>query len=136
MTQFLLCVPDVARTASFVELHPVAPGGRLFDAAQALLADPSKARVPQMRDGRSVDDIFTEAHNSVYNGGDFCDTQLSVVLADLTDSCASFLAWWSDDWSDLPTFDSKEDLMLEVLDQLRQPIGDVYVRWQKAGAAE
>lgn len=131
MTQFMLCIPDTI-DAQDVELQPIA--GRealLSDAARSLYGSEANVRVPWLRGARGIDEIFTEAHNAVANGRDFATTRLAAFLPGMMHGCRSFALWWGDDWSDLPVVGDESALLSELVDQLREPPGEVYLRWQR-----
>jgi hypothetical protein len=130
MTQFMLCDPLRTSVMDAVDFRPIEDEPWLAAAAQALFPDPDLVRVPVLADGASVDELFTEAHNAVFNGGDFGSTRLSRILPQLASRCGSLAIWWADDWSDLPVQRTTDALMRAVIDQLREPVGDVYVYWE------
>jgi hypothetical protein len=132
MTQFMLCVPDAAHIPADLNFRQIRKSeGLLTSAALALFPGEYGVRVPFLDSHRSLAELFTDAHNVVYNDGNFKTTRLSSVLPDLLAACKSFALWWGDDWIDLPTFGTTDALVLELIKQLREPVGEVYLRWQR-----
>lgn len=132
MTQFVLCVPDPAAVLSKLELRPVGKDDPwLSEMARALFPDESDVRVPHVKNGLSIGELFTEAHNALYNGRDFSTTQLESVLPEMMNACQSFVMWWGDEWSDLPIVNTETTLLSELEDQLREPVGEVYLKWKR-----
>ncbi|HEV7920875.1 MAG TPA: hypothetical protein VGR02_08810 [Thermoanaerobaculia bacterium] len=130
MTQFMLCVPRSVPVADDVRLRSIESDPWLIPASKALLDRPELAEVPYLTDGASIDDLFKAAHEVVLNGGDFSVTHLSSVLRQMTGRCSALVIWWAGDWADLPVVNSTEDLLRAVDEQLRTPVGDVYIRWE------
>ena len=130
MTQFMLCVPESASDSSRLQLRRLGPDESwLGKAARAVFPNEADVRVPEVEGGRSIDDVFTEAHDAVYNGRDFGTTRLASLLPEITKSCRAFAAWWGDEWSDLTVAHSAEEIIRETVSQLREQVGDVYLRW-------
>jgi len=102
----------------------------ILEAARALFPREGDVFVPVLPDGRSLSDIFTEAHNAIYRGVDFDRTRLHLIICELFETCRSFAAWWANDWSDLPMFSRRSEVFDEVARQLGEPVGEVYVRWE------
>ena len=134
MTQFMLCVPDpkAALSHSQLELRRVASDPWLAEIAGKVYAGELDVRVPFLPSGRTIDDLFTESHNALYNGREFGDTQLKSILPELLDRCRSFAVWWGDEWHDLPLIEDEAVLITELQHQLAQPVGDVYLRWKRS----
>ncbi|HKO54599.1 MAG TPA: hypothetical protein VJ276_01905 [Thermoanaerobaculia bacterium] len=130
MTQFVLCEPLRTPVAEGVELQSIGDEPWLIAPAEALFPRPATVRVPVLAGGASIDDLFTEAHNVVFNGGDFESTRLGIVLPQMADRCELLAVWWASDWADLPLARTPDELMRTVLEQLHGPVGEVYVRWQ------
>lgn len=132
MTQFMLCVRDPLKTATSFECCPIAVDDAfLADAKRALFpAHTTDVCVPRI-DGSSVSDVFTEAHNVLYNGRNFNTTALARLLTEITTACVSLAIWWGEDWSDLPVVTSEAALRNELEKQLSERVGDVYLRWNK-----
>jgi len=133
MTQFMLCVPDPIYILTGLEFRPISDNDIfLASAARALFAGEYAVRVPFLAGGPSIAELFTDAHNVVYNDHDFKTARLSSVLPEMLRACKSFALWWGDDWSDLSTFDMTDAVVHEVIRQLREPVGEVYLRWQRS----
>lgn len=134
MTQFLLCVPGpVTAALSQLELRSVANDDPwLSEVARALFPKESDVRLPRMKNGVAISDLFTEAHNALYNGRELSTTTLESVLMEMMNACESLVLWWGNEWSDLPTVHTQATLLSELKNQLRQPVGDVYLRWERS----
>jgi hypothetical protein len=39
--------------------------------------------------------------------------------------------WWGNDFRDLPSLGSPEEVVAAIVEQLSAPIGDVYGRWDR-----
>jgi len=126
MSQFVLCIPETAHATSAVKFREIAPADSfLREAAKELFAEERLARIPFTTGGGSFADLFTDAHNVVYNGGDFLTTRLSIELPGLLPNCKSVAFWWGNEWRDLPMFDSESDVIAEIVRQLCEPVGEV-----------
>jgi len=133
MTQFVLCTPKAIDMSEGMYFRPISDDDQfLTDAARSLFSGEPSIRVPVLVGGPSIADLFTDAHNAVYNGLDYSTTRLSIVIPELVRSCKSFALWWGDDWSDLPICRTDGSITLELIAQLSEPIGEVYLRWQES----
>jgi hypothetical protein len=132
MTQFMLCVVDPkASVTTKLALRGIEDHESwLQDVARALFPG-RDVRVPQTTEGVSIGDMFTEAHNALYNGGEFNATLLQHLLTEVLKTCKSFALWWGDDWQDLPVISTEAMLLSELKSQLAAPIGDVYLLWNR-----
>jgi hypothetical protein len=111
MTQFILCVPepgDVAGDLYFISIRE--DDDFLTTAARAIFPGEVSIRLPALLKGPSIADVFTDAHNAVYNGLDFSSTRLSAVMDELVHRCRSFALWWGNDWSDLPIIQTQNEI--------------------------
>jgi hypothetical protein len=132
MTQFMLCDPIAAKPSGEVYFRALNEDESfLAIAAQSLFPSGTLIRVPVLLTGQSIADLFTEAHNAVYNGIDYSTSRLSAVMPELVRLCKSFALWWGDDWSDLPIIRTESAIEPTLIQQLSQPVGEVYLRWQK-----
>jgi len=132
MTQFMLCVPDPDAIPSRLELRRIGDDEYwLCDVAHELFSPTADVRVPMIRHGSSISDVFTEAHNVIYNGGDFRATDLQTLLPEILEVCQTFVLWWGNEWVDLPVITSQEVLWVELEKQLRDEVGDVYLQWKR-----
>jgi hypothetical protein len=135
MTQFILSVPEPAVVAAELDFgRRVGRGDEswLEQIARAVFPEESDVRIPHLKDGRSIGNIFTDAHNALYNGRE-PSAEFRRVLRDMATACRSFVLWWGSDWEDLPTVESESALITEVVRQLRDPVGEVYIRWKRRG---
>lgn len=129
MTQFVICRrPEWPGAFSYRELRE--NESVLQAAALALFGNDAAVVVP-VAGGRDVTTLFDDAHHAVINGADFSTTELSRFLPSLLSASQSLAAWWSSDWSDLPPVDRIEDAVRSVDEQLRGPVGEVYLLWQR-----
>lgn len=132
MTQFMLCAVDPEAVVSTkVYFRKLEDREHWLQEIARTLFPGLDVRVPLTTDGVSISDVFTEAHNAVHNGRSIDDTRLKALLPDLVNTCESFVAWWGDDWRDLPLVDTEAMLVSALESQLAAPIGDVYLSWHR-----
>lgn len=132
MTQFALGLPR-KREPNTLQFRPVGSDQAVLqEASGELFPAHDDVVVPYMKTGEDVGELFDEAHNAVYNGRAFVTTELSSFLAELLQTCESIALWWGNDWQDLPTAHTREQFVDEVVRQLREPTGEVYLRWKES----
>jgi hypothetical protein len=132
MTQFALCVADPDMYPSGMALRTIATEESwLRMAAGDLFPSKATVEVPTLRDGRSIHQVFTEAHDALVNGRDFAETHLSAILPQFLKGCFSLVLWWGDDWSDLGTVDTEAAAYSQIAEQLRDSVGEVYLRLER-----
>lgn len=133
MTQFALCTASATCEVDDVELRAVTgEQSTLQQAAAELFHETDTVCVPFLKSGDEISLLFNDAHDKVFNGGEFGSSKLSRILTELLGCSESLALWWGNDWRDLPTYESPEEFVNEVVRQLREPIGDVYVRWSRS----
>lgn len=132
MTQFALCVPaqdsfeDDLATRAIIDDE-----SWLLKPALELLPPGAPVRVPIFPGNRAVHDVFTEAHNALFNRADIRLTTFCSALAQMLSRCRVLLLWWGDDWSDLPVVANEAAAVAQIVSQLKDPIGEVYLRWEQ-----
>ncbi|MGN6186978.1 MAG: hypothetical protein ACTHQM_25360 [Thermoanaerobaculia bacterium] len=132
MTQFMLCVLDPeAPMPSQLEFRPIEHCDSWLQEVARALFPRCEVRIPRTKNGISIDGVFTEAHNALYNGREFDVTQLEHVLPEMLNTCKSVALWWGDEWQDLPVISSEAKLLSELKRQLAAPVGDVYLLWNR-----
>jgi len=128
VTQFVIC-PRPERRGAFSYRELRENESVLKEAALALFGN--EATVVPVTGGRDVATLFDDAHHAVINGAPFNTTELSRFLPPVLEASRSLAAWWANDWSDLPPVDRIEDAVRLVDEQLRGPVGEVYLLWQR-----
>jgi hypothetical protein len=132
MSQFVLCVVHSGCDTSEIDFHRVSGDQAVLqEAAVALLPDGIHAMVPSSKTGEEISVIFDEAHDSLINGRSFASTRLSQFLPELLRWCDWIAIWWGTEWRDLPFCGDAEEFVLDVVRQLSDPIGDVYLQWRR-----
>lgn len=132
MTQFMLCVPVHAVALSHLAFRLIGTREEwLLEAAQALFPGERTVQIPYMKSGQSIHDLLSEAHDALYNGGDFSDTRLGLVLPEMVRGCKSFALWWANDWSELTIANTEQEVVSELINQLSTPVGEVYLHWSR-----
>jgi hypothetical protein len=133
MTQFALCkvvAPLRPLPNLFRDLAVEQPF--VIEAARGIFGeDLQNITVPILPNGDDFASLFTPAHNLLHNGGVFRDTELANTLPGVLSNSEALALWWASDWHDLPIAKTIEELERSLGIQLRQDVGDVYIKWIK-----
>lgn len=125
MSQFSLC----SHFPQVVALHcrPIRPEESwLSDAAAAYFgAEPC---VP-MYGERELVLLLDDARKLMLEGDDFRDTPFFTALLQLLDVCEKAVFWWADYWDDLPVITDVASVTSHIAEQVREPMGEVYLQW-------
>lgn len=127
MTQFALVKvgPDLSEKAQ-QHLMPCPSEGLMRDASRHIFKDPSNVFLLAPY-GRPFDEAYLSAQRMVSEGGASGDTDLFLALNDLNLDAKAVALWYGNDFLNLPSVPSWEELLSALQQDLEEPALETYM---------
>lgn len=79
---------------------------------------------------RDIDRVCMAAQRALAEGGDIEDTDLFLILKDVTKITNEFFMWYGNDYHDLDVVHTEYELVENIVSSLKKSCGEIYIHYQ------